>query len=210
LRSERNVRVAPGQRLRHVRRATIMEKTMGSGLEPGNLGIARRSVHQREEITVFAALAGPPDASPGEIRRLLMPGLPARTWHRVFPFLPRECGPDGAGVVWHPLGEGWRLAVDCVHARRPIPWRLSGAYLQWPGSDLASPTDLVDFDEIAIADWSLAVPDADYRAFCRRGSTALRLSELVARWVLAVGPSRAGRALLGCHPRRNPGSLEFD
>jgi len=183
---------------------------MGSRLEPGNLGSARRGSHPREEITVFAALAGPADARSADIRRLLMPGLPTRTWHRVFPFLPRERRSDGTSVVWHPLGAGWQRAVECVHARTPIRWRMSGAYLQWPGSDLASPTDLVDFDEIPIADWSLAVPDPDFRAFCRGGSVALRLSELVARWALEVGPSRAGRALLGCDPRRARESLAID
>ncbi len=184
---------------------------MGSRLESGSLGAARRRLHPRDEITVFAALAGPADARPGDIRRLLMPGLPARTWHRVFPFLPREQRPDGSSVVWHPLGKGWQRAVERVHARMPIHWRLSGAYLQFPGSDLASPVDLVDFDEIPITDWSLAVPDPDFRAFCHRGSVSLRLSELVARWVLEVGPNRAGRALLACdHPRRALGNLEID
>ncbi len=176
---------------------------MGSGLGPDNQGVTRPRSLPRGEITVFAAFAGPPDANPADIRRSLMPGFPARTWHRVFPFLPRERGPDGAGVIWHPLGEGWQLAVDCVHARRPIRWRLSGAYLQWPGSDLASPTDLVDFDEIPITDWSLAVPDADFRTFCRRGSTALRLSEMVARWA-----SRSDRSARVAHcsapPRPGP------
>jgi len=182
---------------------------MGSHLQPLEQGAMRRGPHPREEITAFAALAGAADASSADIRRLVAPGLPARIWHRVFPFLPRERTADGASVVWHPLGRGWHLAVECVHARRPIRWRLSGAYLQWPQSDLASPADLVDFDDIPIADWSLAVPDPDFRAFCRRGCVALRLSELVARWALEVGPSRAGRALLGCHPRRAPGRLEI-
>jgi hypothetical protein len=187
-----------------------MEDTMGSRLEPDNQGFTRRRLLPREEITVFAALAGPQDASPADIRRLLMPGLPARTWHRVFPFLPRERRPDGTSVVWHPLGRGWQLAVECVHARIRIRWRLSGAYLQWPGSDLASPTDLAEFDERPIADWSLAVPDPEFRALCRRGSVALRLSELVARWALEVGPSHAGRALLACRSLGQPGSPEID
>lgn len=169
---------------------------MGSKLESGSLHTGRRGQWLREEMTSFAAYVGAADCGSAEIRRRVVPELPARIWHRVFPFLPKERHCDGGIVVWHPAGEDWSRALDCVHARRPIPWRRSGAYLQLPDSDALVLADLVDFDDLEISDWSLAVPDPRFGAFCRaRDLAAPRLSEMVARWALQTGPREAGRLL---------------
>ena len=56
--------------------------------------------------------------------------------------------------------------------------------------------DFHDFDEADLNDWSIAVPDPHFRALCGHLQGDLcRLSELVARWALEVGPMRAGQAL---------------
>ena len=129
----------------------------------------------------------------------LRPGLALRTWHRVYPFLPKEVREDGALVVWLPDGRDWQRALELVHCGRRVRWRLSGAFLERePGCDPV-PTDLVAFDDYDLADWSLAVPDPGFRAFCgARRVSALRLSELVARWAFEVGPRVAGQMLARC------------
>jgi len=171
---------------------------MGCRLEPRLLLDEARGEGD-EEIAAFLSRGGRADATSAAIRLLVSPGLPQRTWHRVFPALPKEVMPDGSLLVWHPLGDGWAQALDRVHARRRIRWRLSGTLLRWPGSGELSAADLSDFDGIDIADWSLAVPDPGFRAFCAaRRAAALRLSELVARWAFEAGPEVAGRALAGC------------
>lgn len=174
---------------------------MGSKLESGNLHGGRTGRRLREEIVSFAAYVGASDCGSAEIRRRVVPELPARTWHRVFPFLPKERRGDGAIVVWHPAGDDWSRALDHVHARRPIAWRRSGAYLQLPESEALVLADLVDFDDLQLSDWSLAVPDPRFGAFCRASDFAApRLSEMVARWALQTGPREAGR-LLGARCR---------
>jgi hypothetical protein len=158
---------------------------------------------REEEIAAFLSRGGRADATSAAIRLRVAPGLPQRTWHRVFPALPKEVMADGSLLVWHPLGEGWAQALDRVHARRRVHWRLSGALLQWPGSGELSAADLSDFDDMDIADWSLAVPHPGFRAFCAASRAgAPRLSELVARWAFEVGPEVAGRVLAGCRTVR--------
>lgn len=171
---------------------------MGSKLESGNLCAHRAHRDASDEIAVFAAFGGPADTGSAELRRRLVPDVPARTWHRVFPFLPKERR-EGGIVVWHPVGDDWARSLERVHAGRTIRWRRSGAYLQWPGIERLVPTDLAAFDDLEISDWSLAVPDARFRALCARcGEGAQRLSEVVARWALEAGPRVAGAALCVC------------
>jgi len=171
---------------------------MGSKLESGNLCADRARCGAPDEIAVFAAFGGAPGTDSAELRRRVAPEVSARTWHRVFPYLPKEVR-EGGIAVWHPAGDDWARTLEHVHAGRPIRWRRSGAYLQWPGTDRVVLTDLAAFDDLEISDWSLAVPDARFRALCARcGEGALRLSEVVARWALEAGPRVAGAALCVC------------
>ncbi len=148
------------------------------------------------EITLYAADAGPADAGASSLRRALQLPVSPRTWHRVFPVLPRETRLGGALVLWHPDEAGWLRALEWVHARQVPPWALRGAYVQAPDADLPALRDFQEFDELDLADWSLAVPDPSFHALCSRlRGERLRLSELVARWALEVGPQRAGLAL---------------
>jgi hypothetical protein len=84
-----------------------------------------------------------------------------------------------------------------VHAGRTIRWRKTGAYVQLPGSDRVVLRDFAELDTLELVDWSLAVPDARFRAFCARvHAEASGLGELLARWALELGPREAGTALL--------------
>jgi hypothetical protein len=128
-------------------------------------------------------------------RALQLPVSP-RVWYRVFPYLPREVRTDGSLILWHPDEQGWAVALERVHARLALNGRKSGAYLLPPGSDRVMLRDFHDFDEADLNDWSIAVPDPHFRALCGHLQGDLcRLSELVARWALEVGPMRAGQAL---------------
>jgi hypothetical protein len=148
------------------------------------------------EIALYAMCSGASGRDSLSLRRALALPVSTRVWHRVFPYLPRELRADGALIVWHPDEAGWNDALERVHARAPLKWRKSGASLLMPGTDRAVLLDFGAFDELDLIDWSIAVPDARFRAMCARLQTEpCRLSELVARWALEVGPVRAGAAL---------------
>jgi hypothetical protein len=149
------------------------------------------------EITVYAAFVGAADLDRSELRRGLQTSVTTRVWHRVFPYLPREKLADGSMVLWHPHGDGWWRALDYVHAGRRVVWRCSGAYLQLPASDAVVLHDFADLDAMDIADWTLAIPHPGFATFCARLREPVgRLSELVARWALEVGPHEAGLAFM--------------
>ena len=155
-----------------------------------------------EPITLFAAWVGATDRGAAALRQALQLSVAVRTWHRVCPYLPRETRADGSLVLWHPQGADWSRAQERVHAGRRIAWRKSGAYVKLPGSESVVLHDFRDFDELDLADWSIAVPHTRFREMCLRARIdETRLSELLARWALEVGPREAGLAL-----RRCPGS----
>jgi hypothetical protein len=173
---------------------------MGRRLGEGSFRRQNIWLAHRAEITLYAANVGGVQAEASVLRRRLEPAVSMRTWHRVFPYLPREVLADGALVLWHPDEHGWQLAQDQVHALTAPAWRRSGAYLTLPGSDRMVLRDFHDLDDVDLPDWSMAVPDAGFSDLVgRMGSAPWRLSELVARWALEVGPVRAGRALSLLH-----------
>lgn len=148
------------------------------------------------EIALFAVYAAAGDRNASALRRVLQLPVSPRTWHRVFPYLPREICADGSLILWHPDPQGWQLALDRVHAGLPLNGRKSGAYLLTPGSDKITLRDFHDFDDAGLVDWSIAVPDVRFRDLCGSLHGELcRLSELVARWALQVGPIHAGQTL---------------
>jgi hypothetical protein len=157
----------------------------------------------RDEIVVFAVDAGAPDRDQASIRRSLHVDVPVRVWHRVYPALPKELRSDGDLIVWIPSEAGWDAALECVHARRQVRWRKSGVCLQLPGSNQVILRDFSEFDDAGLADWSLAVPDRRFVEFCARVRCAdgERLSELLARWALEIGPREAGRVVGLAVPR---------
>jgi hypothetical protein len=169
-----------------------MGKRVGAG------GFSEQSpwLNRPPEITLYAANVGVARAEASVLRQRLQPPVSMRTWHRVFPYLPIEAQPDGALVLWHPDESGWLLAQEQVHQLVAPAWRRSGAYVSPPGSDRLVLRDFQELDDIDLADWSMAVPDVGFADLvCRAGAAAWRLSELVARWALEVGPVRAGQAL---------------
>ncbi|MBU6271253.1 MAG: hypothetical protein KGQ67_08125 [Betaproteobacteria bacterium] len=156
-------------------------------------------------ITLYAAKLGRVAADASALRQALQPSVPARTWHRVCPYLPREVLADGSLVLWHPDDAGWALALEQVHRLCAPSWRLSGAYVAIPGTERVEPRDFHAFDEIDLPDWSLAVPDPGFADMLGHlDGNAWRLSELIARWALQVGPARAGKVLLGALPQDPP------
>ena len=157
-------------------------------------------------ITLYAAKLGAvaPDAS--ALRQALQPPVPSRTWHRVCPYLPRETLADGSVVLWHPDDTGWPLALEQVHRLCAPVWRLSGAYVAVPGTERVEMRDFHAFDELDLPDWTLAVPDPGFAELLTHlDGSAWRLSELVARWALQVGPARAGKALVTALPQAPSG-----
>jgi hypothetical protein len=151
---------------------------------------------ENDELTLYAAYAGAGHRDASALRRALQLPVSARVWHRVFPHLPREVRSDGSLILWHPDELGWAIALERVHARLALNGRKSGAYLLPPGSERVLLRDFHDFDDADLNDWSIAVPDAHFRALCGNLHGDLcRLSELVARWAVEVGPMRAGQAL---------------
>lgn len=189
---------------------------MARRLSSEEIADAARRWPQDGEIALYGVYAGAGDRdSPRDsptLRRLLSLPVSPRTWHRVFPYLPRETRADGSLVLWHPDEAGWQAALERVHARLTPQWRKSGACVAIPGSDRTVLADFHEFDELDLADWSIAVPDPQFRALCGRLDGELcRLSELVARWALEVGPVRAGQALAvrarAAPPRRRPVDL---
>lgn len=164
---------------------------------------ATRAQGACEEIVVFAVHAGAPDRDQAAIRRGLQVEVPVRVWHRVYPVLPKELRGDGGLIVWIPHEGGWDAALECVHARRPVRWRKSGVCLQLPGSNHVILRDFSEFDDAGLADWSLAVPDRRFVEFCARARCAdgERLSEMLARWALEIGPREAGRVVGRARPR---------
>jgi hypothetical protein len=151
---------------------------------------------QQPEITLYAANVGVARAEASVLRQRLQAPVSLRTWHRVFPYLPTEALPDGSLVLWHPDESGWLLAQERVHQLAVPAWRRSGAYVSPPGSERLVLRDFHELDDIDLPDWSMAVPDACFAGLvARTRGAAWRLSELVARWALEVGPVRAGHTL---------------
>ncbi len=156
-------------------------------------------------ITLYAAKLGPMPGDASALRQALCPPVPPRTWHRVYPYLPRETLADGSLVLWHPDEAGWSLALEQVHRLCAPTWRLSGAYVAVPGTERVEMRDFHALDEIDLPDWSLAVPDPGFADMLGHlDGNAWRLSELVARWALQVGPAHAGKALVAALPQDPP------
>jgi hypothetical protein len=169
---------------------------MGRRLGEGSFGWQNVWLAHRAEITLYAANVGGVPAEASALRRRFEPAVSMRTWHRVFPYLPREVLADGSLVLWHPDEHGWQLAQEQVHALTAPVWRRSGAYLTQPGSERTVLRDFHELDDIDLPDWSIAIPDRRFSELVgRMGSAPWRLSEVVARWALEVGPVRAGLAL---------------
>jgi hypothetical protein len=151
---------------------------------------------QSARITLYAAKLGRVACEASALRQALRAPVPSRTWHRVCPYLPRETLADGSLVLWHPDESGWSLALEQVHRLCAPAWRLSGAYVAIPGTERVEMRDFHAFDELDLPDWSLAVPDPGFAEMLMHlDGNAWRLSELVARWALQAGPSRAGKIL---------------
>ena len=169
---------------------------MGRKLSSEEIAGGKRRSSNASEIALYGVYAGAGDRDAQTLRRLMNLPVSPRTWHRVFPYLPREGRSDGSLVLWLPDEAGWAAALERVHARLTPNWRKSGACVAIPGSDQVILTDFQEFDEIDLVDWSIAVPDPQYRTLCGRLDGAFcRLSELVARWALEVGPVHAGQVL---------------
>jgi hypothetical protein len=169
---------------------------MARKLNAQEIDVRVRQSPDEREIALYAAYAGAGDRGASALRRALQLPVSPRVWYRVFPYLPREVRTDGSLILWHPDEQGWAVALERVHARLALNGRKSGAYLLPPGSDRVMLRDFHDFDEADLNDWSIAVPDPHFRALCGHLQGDLcRLSELVARWALEVGPMRAGQAL---------------
>ena len=113
-------------------------------------------------ITLYAAKLGPMPGDASALRQALCPPVPPRTWHRVYPYLPRETLADGSLVLWHPDEAGWSLALEQVHRLCAPTWRLSGAYVAVRGTERVEMRDFHALDEIDLPDWSLAVPDPGF------------------------------------------------
>ena len=79
------------------------------------------------------------------------------------------------------------------------------AYVAVRGTERVEMRDFHALDEIDLPDWSLAVPDPGFADMLGHlDGNAWRLSELVARWALQVGPAHAGKALVAALPQDPP------